>query len=132
MNMQIEVRAWDKFAKKMIYQIKPFAEHLFWGGFLNQSHQKNIESIMLCCGFADRLGKKIFAGDIVKREINVGLPSYEVKYWVVYYGVWCWMRKDDLFGDNSFAFDVIDSISNCEVVGNIYETPNLVSGRHEA
>ncbi len=64
--------------------------------------------LMQCTEIKDRNGKEIYEGDIVTKEYTSGLHTLEVK-WRGYGGF------SELYCSNKF-----------EIIGNIYENPELV------
>ena len=103
----IECRAWNKIDKRMEY---------FWAGSDDENAldlswlitQNCITSLMPFIGLTDKNGKKIYDGDIL---LTPG------KFKMV-------VQIDNIgYGDPKFfniGFDV------CEVIGNIYENPELL------
>ncbi len=66
-------------------------------------------------GLTDRNGVKIFEGDIVLHKGECGLVGYSYDYGIF-----------EVDFDYCFAGFIDISASNCEVIGNIYDTPELL------
>lgn len=117
MNREIKFRIWNDYDKKMIY----------WNELL-KSNLANIFTIpsynkwlMQYTGLHDKNGKEIYEGDIVKikyRNEDIGKVIYE---------------------HNGFSIDVTNMNKNygrvsfvnnfIEVIGNIYDNPELLGGK---
>ena len=83
------------------------------------------ETIGQYIGLIDKNGKKIFEGDILESHYDEGCPEdvcYEVVLW--YDNSWCIQegcaKPDHLTED--------DVLKYSEVVGNIYDNPELLKG----
>ena len=115
--MKIKFRAWDKSQNKMLsVNLISFGEKCFncpdekWGLWHNYSKRGDCE-LMQYTGLKDKNGKEIYEGDIVN---------------------WTTEDVNDVvrFKDGTFmigdvcSFNV--SVSNLEVIGNIYENPDLL------
>lgn len=69
-------------------------------------------------GLHDKQGKEVYEGDVVQRY---GEGRYKV-YWHEFTASWCMDGHTDITkGDLAFACEVIG-----EVIGNIYENPELL------
>ncbi|WP_261103716.1 YopX family protein [Streptococcus mitis] len=128
--MKPKFRAWDKHGQKMFAN----DELIIWNGNVYANDSKKLtcnnlkgwsiddEYLMQSTGLKDKNGKEIFEGDIVKMSKDVySEPTY---YEVVrhrggayrleskQHGCELWLRHTD-----------------CEVVGNIYENPELLEDK---
>ncbi len=128
--MKLKFRAWDKHEQKMFTN----DELIIWNGNVYANDSKKLtcnnlkgwsiddEYLMQSTGLVDKNGKEIFEGDIVKMSKDVySEPTYyEVvrHYGGAYrleskqHGCELWLRHTD-----------------CEVVGNIYENPELLDDK---
>ena len=128
--MILKYRAWDKHGQKMFAN----DELIIWNGNVYANDSKKLtcnnlkgwsiddEYLMQSTGLRDKTGKEIFEGDIVKMAKDVySEPTY---YEVVrhrggayrleskQHGCELWLRHTD-----------------CEVVGNVYENPELLEDK---
>ena len=102
--------------------------------------QKNIDNtvLMQCTGLSDKNGKEIYEGDILDLYVSSKkLYRYEVKYEI---GSFMLVSQDEIFDFPNVWNDYVyplsqlyyeyqneeDYIYQCEVVGNIYENPELL------
>lgn len=128
MNREIKFRAWDKEKKEM----REVTGINWYAGYIRVDRERledlPIEdaSIMQYVGFKDKNGREIYEGDIIQ-------------YKTTYYGnhkthttlvEW----KDDLehdgFGEPLAMGYIFHGIEN-EVIGNIFENPNLLNKENE-
>lgn len=74
-------------------------------------------------GLTDKNGRKIFEGDIIKYEDEIGYVVYST-------GCYC---VQDIHSQNKPAIDIVihNSRNNLEVVGNIHDNPELLKGGTE-
>jgi uncharacterized phage protein (TIGR01671 family) len=119
MNREIRFRAWDKKRKKMIYQDfwgRKEQEWSYWGDCI-MSDNNYIK--MQYTGLKDKNGKEIYEGDIVSDEEDTGYISYmsETTEYIIDY----WKK-----GDETSRGENLSSVGEVEIIGNIYENPNLI------
>ena len=79
------------------------------------------ETLCQYTGMVDRNGKRIWEDDIVKHEISDTLGT--VKWYQEDYVGWC---VDDVMIDEQQFTD--EMWNECEVVGDIFDTPELLKG----
>lgn len=89
------------------------------------------ETVGQYTGLTDKNGKKIFEGDIVKHYTHCDIKEYSEDIGrVFYYTETCrFLRTSKLFPD-----DCPEIYSSCEyeVIGNIYDNPELIGGINNA
>jgi uncharacterized phage protein (TIGR01671 family) len=128
-NRIIKFRVWDEIGKNMYYPDGDISlNNQIAGNYLiiKQPLQENIgwlenEDIIISqfTGLLDKNGKEIYEGDIVK---NI---HFEEKYEVVYnintasFELW----------DNNFRLNAMDIWGNKNIIGNIYENPELLNSK---
>ena len=124
MGRVIKFRAWDKSFKKIFncdFVNKEgigVAEDLTTGITLASS------LVMQFTGLLDKNGKEIYEGDILQ-DFDTPMWTYSI-YWNGHYGSWG-MKTKDGFCVAMFRHTELKSYKY-EIIGNLYETPNLVRG----
>ncbi len=114
----IKFRAWDKEEKEMLPVITGM--HI---AMVFENPKKFIP--LQFTGLTDKNGKEIYEGDILKfMPSNVENPQFTIG--VVHYSETDARYKVDYW---SFGTDVY--FSNMEIIGNIYENPNLLEEKRE-
>ncbi|WP_460169281.1 YopX family protein [Campylobacter concisus] len=121
----IRYRAWDKEEKKMLYNV----EHTYdgyivpmasFGGILDCP---NFYDVMQYTGIKDIYSNRVFESDIVKIVLTQGNGTYIGK--VIYSEDDACFLVETTEGDY-FTF-VSDDIKSVEVLGNIYESKELLN-----
>lgn len=125
-------RAWIKSEKcfsDYIESIRYYSSEidLCWGGIC-ESDTFNLDDVelILSTGLKDKNGKEIFEGDIVQYQ-NTKVPSADSKGVIRYFDNWAMFGIDIEHNEPRAIFfnGLADHIS-LEVVGNIYENPELL------
>ena len=124
----IKFRAWNEVEEKM----------LNWNEFLDTNMKNTFiapEStgliLMQYTGLKDKNGKEIYEGDIVKVKLYKG---EEEKYFigkVEYFGSNFIVDADNnseyhVYDLDGFGIDYRYNLEDCEVIGNLYDNPELL------
>lgn len=119
---EIKFRAWDKTEKKMI-----FHENTCGGlrDFFDKMHLINDGygrmNLMQHTGLLDKNGKEIYEGDIVKWLNQMQSKEDYAKN--------PYKQKVVKWGKESCSFNISTIDNDYEVIGNIYENPELVNAQ---
>ena len=98
--------------------------YLCWGTTNGVPNMEEIipETVSQFTGLTDKNGRKIFEGDIVERGGRIWLVEYSNKYGQ--FMMTTYTKKGISW---SRSFDLIPP-DWCEVIGNIYDNPELLEG----
>lgn len=134
---EIKFRAWDKYKKKIMtrpvflydrdrirFTMSQESEYLW-----ETDKYSDAYIFMQYTGLKDKNGVEIYEGDIVRREIEddeVRNKSFFINMPVVFVNSWAGFGYEE--HDNYFGMDEL-SKEFIEVVGNIYENPELLEGQ---
>ena len=114
MNREIKFRAWDREAKVMEYDI-------LFSGIKNLLQQRlenpKVFEVMQYTGLKDKNGKEIYEGDILRAVGIVTWNEPEVR----------WSCIDIEWNDKCEWHDMLYLTTPLEVIGNIYENPELIT-----
>ena len=124
-----KLRAWDILRKEMNYKVmvgncdtddENWTCPIIWVEKIKKwLHFDDYECIMQSTGFKDKGGKEIFEGDIVKMSKDVySEPTY---YEIVRHRGGAYRLESNQHGCELWLRH-----TNCEVIGNIYENPELL------
>lgn len=126
---EIKFRAWDKNKNKM-YQVRGinFDNEDLWLK-INETQIMGANlfevELMQYTGLKDKNGTEIYEGDIVKYTSELENGIFEVKYSNCrFYGLWIEANFMDITTDLFY----LGSSNELEVIGNIYQNPELLEG----
>lgn len=128
---EIKFRAWDNDKKVFVVGMICFGYDDFEWVVLNDNYEQILWSyngtLIQYTGLKDKNGKEIYEGDIVKQSKFSGYFSitgeYETEEVIYENGCFCIKIMKDVLSSFRIMSD------NCEVIGNIYENPELLENR---
>lgn len=83
--------------------------------------------LMQCTGLHDNNGRKIYEGDIVRTgKDNIGDPELMIGQVIMREG--SWLIENEKMQE---AIELFSDITSREVIGNIFENPELREAQHE-
>jgi len=125
---EIKFRAWDKLFKEMFDVAMVSREAVFHAIPPKSVMPSGIPlaqvELMQFTGLLDKQGKEIYEGDIVRATAN-GNRKYEIVWLGGGLGHW-WIA--DIQRDNLIPNKIPINLNAIEVIGNIYENPELSEG----
>ena len=127
MKREIKFRAWHPQVKRMfevgdIDFIKEEVMLRHWGW-----ESSNDIDLMQYAGREDKNGRKIYEGDIVRTgKDNIGDPELMIGQVIMREG--SWLIENQKMQE---AIELFSEITSREVIGNIFENPELREAQHE-
>ena len=146
---EIKFRAWDKDYKRMFWNVQDAYDclnvHHVEFPDDDDRHSSYVDSLSVACfgdmlgdeeyeimqytGLKDRNGKEIYEGDVV--EADEGGITYEKWKGLIDYDRGCFVARWDIWQPEAKGFNdrmclSCAALKNSEVIGNIYENPELV------
>ena len=126
--MRPEFRAWTEEGKAMYYYVYPFKDDTLLLSYDEIAFDEVPASdfiLMQSTGLLDKKGKEIFEGDIVKYESGCYTYTEEVAYNKIFAGFGVRDANANVILTFWVLAENID-LSSLEVVGNIYQNPELL------
>lgn len=121
MNNRIyKFRAWDKKEKRMEPDI-PFCMDTWTPTNLSEkiTEIQKYYILMQYTGLLDKNGKEIYDGDIVNYDSNNFVNGLN--------GLIEWVGSGFYLAKHIPIFEIIKKFNDVEIIGNIYENPNLLN-----
>lgn len=121
MAREIQFRAWEHDQQKMCYGYQ---------NYIADAEQNNYP-LMQFTGICDNTGKEIFEGDVCREWLVDNMEDDGGFWWmaIVEFYNGCWTLKQIGFDYEKANEDptLLHSERNIEVIGNIYENPELLT-----
>jgi len=129
MSREIKFRAWDIRIKEFLGVLNNLNIEDFGNlGFTFTNYKKGDLIFCQFTGLLDKNGKEIFEGDIVNAQYNI--CSYFKKV-CVYFENGCFYVDDKNPKQNLSIDYFFREKKEIEVIGNIFQNPELVGGENE-
>lgn len=151
MNRVIKFRAWDKKVKVMVlldemwlcveYSSLAFSSSqdeyqgiCAWPAEAYNS-EKEDQIFMQFTGLTDKNGREIYEGDVVRVKAHSdwyepiktkGYADIKVEWYEKSAGFWPFIHDDCALGMKKYYMSN-DDVIDCEVIGNVYENPELLT-----
>lgn len=121
---EIKFRAWDAVNKTMEYRVNVSDGHAVKYGYQSFSPDNTVfnSPIMQFTGLHDKNFQEIYEGDIIQRVLNpIEIPHPIIIRDFVEYRGGCFILSNR-------TTLLRTSMPNIEVIGNVYENPDLLKG----
>ena len=143
MSREIKFRVWDKTTNTMFEDAKnTYITIEFFIGMVDINgikldYENECEAVLMqYTGLKDKNIKKIYEGDILKEQTQSGFNYSVVKFGEIDISVscepkmcTCFYHYFSNFNDNRREVPLGNNLKNIEVIGNIYENPELFKAK---
>lgn len=146
MSRDLKFRAWNSVLKEMnevtslrmyknnitgIVMSKVGVKNPIKEGWFNITKSDEIEKVILMqfTGLLDKKGIEIFEGDIIKYKRRWEPDMEKIEIGFIYFDApsyWISLNEDRTHTTGIINILHADKITKCEVIGNIYENPELM------
>jgi len=123
MNREIKFRAFDN--KNKNFFIPSLSEFSDMNDEIENLTECGRYKLIQYTGLKDKNGKEVYEGDVLLDENG---QIYTVEFFNYSFNV---VHKDRKLSDIYTLWEYINNIFLCEIIGNIYENPELLESREE-
>lgn len=135
MEDRFRFRAWDRDQNDMIdvHEWAIESNGMKIGGYYNDlAYNFDLREIprfvlMQCTGLKDKNGKPIYEGDILQHPIPWHTTSWGANRFKPHIVIWKQLESIEP-SENMIGFDLPEDWQLTEVIGNVYENPELLDG----
>ena len=122
---RFKISVWDEHLKLMCHEVHIYPDKSCAAAFEEEALTMELQGhpdrfkLMQCTGLKDKNGKLIYEGDIVSGTSAIGRPQQDIVKWQESgFSPWAW-------------FEAGMYLSDLEIIGNIYENPELLEAKDD-
>ncbi len=121
---EIKFRAWSKTYQRMLFvDVLNMTDDILTahdadGETYTQPKPQEKGVLMQYTGLRDKNGKEIYEGDIIRRDVGPYFENFAIEW------------TEDICGEyGCIGWNLTNHTAYCEVIGNIYENPELLTDK---